>query len=99
MTYWVMYVCGMSVTVAAADAVPVPVAVDKAESGHGEADTLNNLERLILAQAVYELGSDAWTSVSSILSQHPLIPKRDDATFSPSVSLSALTLILPLIPF
>ncbi|KAI0304121.1 hypothetical protein BC826DRAFT_981631 [Russula brevipes] len=73
---------GMSVTVAAADAVPV--AVDKAESSHGEADTLNNLERLILAQAVYELGSDAWTSVSSILSQHPLIPKRDDATFSPS---------------
>jgi hypothetical protein len=98
MTYWVMYVCGMSVTVAAADAVPV--AVDKAESSHDEADTLNNLERLILAQAVYELGSDAWTSVSSILSQHPLIPKRDDATFSPSVSLSALTLILllPLIP-
>ncbi|KAH9965952.1 hypothetical protein BC827DRAFT_1181226 [Russula dissimulans] len=58
----------------------VAVAVD--EVG-GEADTLNNLERLILAQAVYELGSNAWTSVSSILSQHPLISKRDDATFSP----------------
>jgi hypothetical protein len=69
----------------------VAVAVD--EVG-GEADTLNNLERLILAQAVYELGSNAWTSVSSILSQHPLISKRDDATFSPLVS----PLSSPLIP-
>jgi hypothetical protein len=50
-------------------------------------DTLNSLERLILAQAVYELGSDAWTNVSSILSQHPLIRqvKRDNTIFSPSV--------------
>jgi hypothetical protein len=50
-------------------------------------DTLNSLERLILAQAVYELGSDAWTNVSSILSRHPLILqcKRDNAIFSPSV--------------
>jgi hypothetical protein len=68
---------------------------DAAESIPSPADTLNNLERLILAQAVYELGSDAWTSVSSILSQHPLIlhAKRDNATFSPSVYLSALRLI------
>jgi hypothetical protein len=50
-----------------------------------ESDKLNNLERLILAQAVYELGSDAWQSVSTILSHHPLIPKRD---FSPAASLS-----------
>ena len=66
---------------------------DAAESAPSQAGTLNNLERLILAQAVYELGSDAWASVSSILSQHPLIlqVKRDDATFSPSV-------YLPLIP-
>lgn len=58
------------------------VAVDEAAE-----DTLNSLERLILAQAVYELGSDAWTNVSSILSQHPLIRqvKRDNAIFSPSV--------------
>ena len=64
------------------------VAVD--DSVPSQADTLNNLERLILAQAVYELGSDAWTDVSSILSQHPLIlqVKRDSATFSPPVSLS-----------
>ena len=59
-------------------------------------DTLNSLERLILAQAVYELGSDAWTNVSSILSQHPLIlqVKRDNAIFSPSVPRSPLHLIL-----
>jgi hypothetical protein len=58
-----------------------------------QANALNKLERLILAQAVYELGSDAWTSVSSILSQHPLIPKRDNALFSPSVFPFSLHLI------
>jgi hypothetical protein len=47
---------------------------------------LNNLERLILAQAVYELGSDAWPNVSTILSHHPLISKRDNSSFSPSAS-------------
>jgi hypothetical protein len=52
----------------------------------GDRLKLNNLERLILAQAVYELGSDAWSSVSTILSHHPLISKRDNATFSPSAS-------------
>ncbi|KAF8261396.1 hypothetical protein EI94DRAFT_1746111 [Lactarius quietus] len=45
---------------------------------------LNNLERLILAQAVYELGSNAWTAVSNILTRHPLIIKRDDLAFSPT---------------
>jgi bromodomain-containing protein 8 len=48
------------------------------------AGQLNNLERLILAQAVYELGSNAWTAVSNILTQHPLIIKRDDLAFSPT---------------
>ena len=67
------------------------VAVDEAAE-----DTLNSLERLILAQAVYELGSDAWANVSSILSQHPLIlqVKRDSAIFSPSVPRHPLRLIL-----
>jgi hypothetical protein len=50
--------------------------------------SLNNLERLILAQAVYELGSDAWSNVSTILSRHPLVSKHDNATFSPSASLT-----------
>jgi hypothetical protein len=79
-------------------AVAAAVAIDDVEAdaqaevelwpNQAQADALNKLERLILAQAVYELGSDAWTSVSSILSQHPLIPKRDSAPFSPSVPLS-----------
>lgn len=71
--------------------VAVAVAVDEAAE-----DTLNSLERLILAQAVYELGSDAWTNVSSILSQHPLIlqVKRNNAIFSPSVPRPHLRPIL-----
>ena len=70
--------------------VAVAVAVDEAADV-----TLNSLERLILAQAVYELGSDAWTNVSSILSHHPLIlqVKRDNAIFSPSVPRPSLRLI------
>lgn len=69
--------------------VAVAVAID-------QTDTLNSLERLILAQAVYELGSDAWTNVSSILSQHPLIlqVKRDNSIFSPSVHRPPLRLFL-----
>ena len=60
---------------------------------------LNNLEKLILAQAVYELGSNAWTAVSNILTRHPLIVKRDDLAFSPTASVfpffcTALVLIL-----
>ncbi len=51
-----------------------------------DAGKLNNLEKLILAQAVYELGSNAWTAVSNILTQHPLIVKRDDLAFSPAAS-------------
>ena len=50
------------------------------------AGKLNNLERLILAQAVYELGSNAWAAVSNIITQHPLIIKRDDLAFSPTAS-------------
>ncbi|KAI0068842.1 Bromodomain-containing protein [Artomyces pyxidatus] len=45
-------------------------------------DHLNNLECLILAQAVYELGCNAWPGVSKILSEHPLI-SRPKSTFSP----------------
>jgi len=75
-------------------ALAIAVAVDnveaEAEAEVDHTDTLSKLERLVLAQAVYELGSDAWTSVSSILSQHPLIPKRDNAPFSPSVSLPSI---------
>ena len=79
----------MSDAVAVAVAGASALALDEVKPDEVEqADTISKLERLILAQAVYELGSDAWTSVASILSQHPLIPKRDNAPFSPSVSPS-----------
>jgi hypothetical protein len=78
----------MSDTVAVTSAVAVDDVKAEVEPqpSQAQADPLSKLERLILAQAVYELGSDAWTSVSRILSQHPLITKRDNTSFSPSVS-------------
>ncbi|KAI0268277.1 hypothetical protein BC834DRAFT_684695 [Gloeopeniophorella convolvens] len=57
-------------------------------------DSLNNLERLILAQAVYELGSEHWDGVARILSQHPLVNKRDSAAFSPSACQAIYDLLL-----
>ncbi|KAG6831590.1 hypothetical protein H0H92_009063 [Tricholoma furcatifolium] len=38
-------------------------------------DSLSNVESLILAQAVWEHGANAWPSVSKILSAHPLISR------------------------
>jgi len=78
----------MSDTVAVTSAVAIDDVKAEVEPRPSQAqtDTLNKLEQLVLAQAVYELGSDAWASVSRILSQHPLIPRRDNTPFSPLVS-------------
>jgi hypothetical protein len=87
----------MSDTVVVTSAVAVDDDVKagvEPQPSQAQADPLSKLERLILAQAVYELGSDAWTSVSRILSQHPLITKRDNTSFSPSVSSYIFYLIL-----
>ncbi|KAI0660983.1 hypothetical protein C8Q70DRAFT_973901 [Cubamyces menziesii] len=43
---------------------------------------LNNVERLIFAQAVHEFGANAWTEVAKLLSNHPLI-SRPKGTFTP----------------
>ncbi len=51
------------------------------------ASNLTNLERLILAQAVYEFGSDAWMEVSKLLTRHRLI-LRPKSYFTPQVSIS-----------
>lgn len=51
--------------------------------------TLSTLERLILAQAVYEFGADAWPSVSNAVSKHPALA-RPDQLFSPQVGFSRL---------
>ncbi|KAI0053542.1 Bromodomain-containing protein [Auriscalpium vulgare] len=55
-------------------------------------DDLNNTERLLLAQAVFDLGADNWDAVANILSEHPLI-SRPEATFS---SQSCQTIYLAL---
>jgi bromodomain-containing protein 8 len=44
---------------------------------------LSNVEALLLAQAVWELGSNAWPAVTKLLSKHPLI-KRPKAFFAPN---------------
>ena len=49
-------------------------------------DTLSTLERLILAQAVYEFGSSKWDKVATILSTHPLL-HRPKNFYTPEVSL------------
>ncbi|THH15488.1 hypothetical protein EW146_g4990 [Bondarzewia mesenterica] len=38
-------------------------------------EDLNKLERLILAQAVYEIGSGSWSGVSRVVSEHPLLSR------------------------
>ncbi|KAI0723304.1 hypothetical protein C8Q76DRAFT_722382 [Earliella scabrosa] len=43
---------------------------------------LNNVERLIFAQAVHEFGSNAWQEVSKLLSKHPSI-SQPKGTFTP----------------
>lgn len=48
--------------------------------------SLSTIERLILAQAVYEHGADAWQSVSKLLSKHPALA-RPKSFFSPQVRL------------
>lgn len=47
--------------------------------------TLSTIERLILAQAVFEHGADAWQSVSKLLSKHPALADRPKSFFSPQV--------------
>jgi bromodomain-containing protein 8 len=37
--------------------------------------SLSNIERLLLAQCVHEVGANAWSNVSKILSKHPLISR------------------------
>jgi hypothetical protein len=51
---------------------------------------LTNLDRLILAQAVYELGANSWTAVAKLLSKHPLV-SRHKSLFSPQVSFTSFS--------
>ena len=56
------------------------------KSASPSVDTLSTLERLILAQAVYEFGSSKWDKVATILSTHPLL-HRPKNFYTPEVSL------------
>ncbi|KDQ64541.1 hypothetical protein JAAARDRAFT_28185 [Jaapia argillacea MUCL 33604] len=47
-----------------------------------DVSSLTNIERLLLAQAVYEFGSDSWNEVSKLLSKHPLLT-RPKTFFTP----------------
>lgn len=51
-----------------------------------EDPSLSTIECLILAQAVYEHGADAWQSVSKVLSNHVALA-RPKSFFSPQVRL------------
>ena len=46
--------------------------------------SLSTIECLLLAQAVYEHGADAWQSVAKVLSTHPALA-RPNSFFSPQV--------------
>ncbi|OJT03766.1 Bromodomain-containing protein 8 [Trametes pubescens] len=49
-----------------------------------DVSSLNNVERLIFAQAVHEFGTRAWPEVAKLLSNHPLISQPKD-TFTAQV--------------
>lgn len=48
-----------------------------ASQPEADASSLNNLERLILAQAVHELGTEPsqWPKIGELLGQHPMVQK------------------------
>ena len=48
------------------------------------ASALNNVERLIFAQAVHEFGSNAWQEIAKLLSKHPLVA-QPKGVFTPQV--------------
>ncbi|KAH9844308.1 uncharacterized protein C8Q71DRAFT_732083 [Rhodofomes roseus] len=47
-----------------------------------DASSLNNVERLLLCQCVYEYGSNSWPEVAKVLSAHPMI-SRPKTFFTP----------------
>jgi hypothetical protein len=53
---------------------------------------LSNSERLLIAQAVYELGSSAWPKVSKLIVNHPLTSRPKSfftAQVTPTYYISA----------
>jgi bromodomain-containing protein 8 len=54
---------------------------------------LSARERLLVAQAVYEYGANAWHDISKVLSKHPLI-NRPKGFFSPQVLFCSATYMM-----
>ncbi|KAF8621615.1 hypothetical protein AX15_007635 [Amanita polypyramis BW_CC] len=54
---------------------------------------LSNVEALLLAQAVWELGADAWHAVAKLLSRHPLV-SRPKSFFTPAACLAMYTKLM-----
>lgn len=72
--------------------VPTPKMASNTRSGRRppqnqiSISALSTLERLLLAQAVYEFGASAWPSVAKLLSRHPLMSLRPKTFFTAQVS-------------
>lgn len=57
--------------------------------------SLPNIERLILAQAVYEYGADAWQTVSQVVSKHPCLTREPSSKlFSPQFCQAIYTRLM-----
>ncbi|KAI6113643.1 hypothetical protein EV401DRAFT_1890130 [Pisolithus croceorrhizus] len=56
--------------------------------------SLQNIERLILAQAVYEYGADAWQTVSQVVSKHPCLTQPSSELFSPQFCQAIYTRLM-----
>lgn len=56
--------------------------------------SLQNIERLILAQAVYEYGADAWQTVSQVVSKHPCLTQTSSKLFSPQFCQAIYTRLM-----
>ncbi|KAI6105548.1 hypothetical protein F5141DRAFT_1124424 [Pisolithus sp. B1] len=56
--------------------------------------SLQNIERLILAQAVYEYGADAWQTVSQVVSKHPCLTQPSSELFTPQFCQAIYTRLM-----
>lgn len=65
-----------------------PAALNASTSQYDVA-ALSNIERLLLAQAVHEVGANAWPNVAKILSKHPLL-SRPKSFFNAQVSVPSI---------
>ncbi|KAI6151888.1 hypothetical protein BKA82DRAFT_4104505 [Pisolithus tinctorius] len=56
--------------------------------------SLQNIEQLVLAQAVYEYGANAWHTVSQVVSKHPCLTQSSSKLFSPQFCQAIYTRLM-----